>query len=367
MNSDLELVVESNFIYLPLLFDPEVEKETFALFQPGSPQENSVQSALKTIINLEGRYFVKALGLHALLENFEAINAYDYERLRNECLRKYYLSSEIDAIFIDETLRDILFHVMPYFVRKNKGLQRKKLNNEEILNLICEKIDIPPKYYQDAKTFCDLEPLREILRNLEDQKPICRPLGNGLLTALKLRDWLLEAIHAKILADEHDRIAKTLHVRQRFSQAKPEYIAIMLYIADTGAMEIDGFGFIKSNADRGYLVYKRTGEYILKDYYARSYLFPDCRVAVSTTGPLRPIVIETYKHPFLYDHDPGQAICMRSFKPPKQFTANNAITVLEEGINALLYGYDCRRRNGIHSLDNWRVHVKGIEFDDCRI
>jgi hypothetical protein len=141
----------------------------------------------------------------------------------------------------------------------------------------------------------------------------------------------------------------------------------MLYIADTGAMEIDGFGFTKSNDNRGYLVYKRTGEYILKDYYARSYLFPDCSVAVSTAGPLRPIVIETYKHPFLYDYDSGQEICMRSFNPPKQFTVNNAITVLEEGINALLYGYDSRRRNGIHSLDHRRVHVKGIEFDDYRI
>ena len=113
---------------------------------------------------------------------------------------------------------------MPYFVRKNRGLQRKKLNNEEILNLISEKIDIPPKYYQDAKTFRDLEPLREILRNLEDQKPICKPLGNGLLTARKLRDWLFEAIQSKILADEHDRIAKTLQVREKYCQAKPEHI-----------------------------------------------------------------------------------------------------------------------------------------------
>lgn len=367
MNSDLELVVESDFIYLPLLFDPEIEKEAQALLLTGRTLEKSGKPGSNTIIHFKDRHFVKALRIDSLLENFEAINEYDYKQIKNDCLRKYYLSSEIDTVFIDETLRNILFHMMPYFVRKDRGLQRKKLSNEEILDLISEKVDIPPKYFQDAKTFRDLRPLREILRNLEDQKPICKPLGNGLVSTRRLRDWLLEAIQAKILADEHVRIAKTLQVREKFCRAKPEHIAIMLYIADAGAMEIDGFGFTKNSDYRGYLVYKRTGEYILKDYYARNYLFPDCSVAVSTAGPMRPIVIETYKHPFLYAHDSGQEICMRSFNPPKQFTVNNAITVLEEGINALLYGYDSRRRNGIHSLDHRRVHVKGIEFDDYRI
>jgi hypothetical protein len=144
-------------------------------------------------------------------------------------------------------------------------------------------------------------------------------------------------------------------------------MGILLYIAAAGSLEIDGFGFVKTGSNGEYLVYKYTGEYVLKDYYARSYLFPDCRVAVPLSGPFRPVVLETYKHPFLLGHDAGQEICMRNFMAPDRFTADNVIKVLEEGINALLYGYDSRRRNGCHSLDRTRKRTRPIEFDDYRI
>ncbi|MBU0987439.1 MAG: hypothetical protein KKH68_09325, partial [Proteobacteria bacterium] len=167
-NSDLELVVASGFLYLPLLLDPDIEKETQALFQP---ERLSTNPASKTIIRLEDRYFVKALSLHSLLENYNAINAYDYKRLRNDCLRQYHLTSAIDDIFIDETFKVILFQVMPYFIRKNRGLVRKKMSDAELLDFIGEKINIPVTYYQDAKNYRDSDSLKEILRSLEDQKP----------------------------------------------------------------------------------------------------------------------------------------------------------------------------------------------------
>ncbi|MEJ2657863.1 MAG: hypothetical protein P8012_11825, partial [Desulfobacterales bacterium] len=197
---------------------------------------------------------------------------------------------------------------------------------------------------------------------------IFEPLENGLISGQKLRDWLRNAIHAKVLADEHDRIARSLQIRQQFLRTKPEHIATLLYIGDTGFMEIDGFGFIRRNSYRKeYYIYKRTGDYILKDYYARSYLFPDCRVAVSTYTPFRPFVMEKYKHPFLLEHKSGQEICMKHFKPPDNLTAKSIINALEEGLTALRYGYDSRRRNGYHSLDKLWVHIPSIDFEDYRI
>jgi hypothetical protein len=77
--------------------------------------------------------------------------------------------------------------------------------------------------------------------------------------------------------------------------------------------------------------------------------------------------MEKYKHPFLYAHDSGQEICMHRFYPPQQFSAENTIHLLEEGINALLYGYDARRRNGYHSLDRTREYIKTVEFEDYRV
>jgi hypothetical protein len=142
----------------------------------------------------------------------------------------------------------------------------------------------------------------------------------------------------------------------------------MLYIADTGEIDIDGFGFIRNNSYKGeYLVYKRTGDYVLKDYYARSYLFSDCRVAISTYAPFWPFVIEKYKHPFLLRHKAGQEICMKDYRPPDELTAENIIRVLEEGLTAMRYGYDGRRRNGYHSLDKTWVHIPTIDFEEYRI
>ncbi len=368
LDSDLELLVESDFIYLPLLFDPEIEKEIQTIFPPENQIENSAQPDLKTIIKLKDKYFVKALNLQSVLENYEVINAYDYRRLRNACLLKYQLTGEVDGIFLDETLRTILFQIMPHFIRKNRGLIRKKLSDEEILDLINKKINIPGKYHKEAKTFQDLEPLKEVLGDLKNKKYIFKPPGNGILTGRKLGDWFHDAVQAKVLKSEHHRIAETLQVREQFIQANPEHIAILLYIADTGSMEIDGFGFTRKNGYKGeYFVYKRVGEFVLKDYYARSYLFPACRVAVSTYTPFRPFVMEKYKHPFLLRHKSGQEICMQHFAPPNEFTAENAIRILEEGLTALRYGYDARRRNGYHSLDRTWVYIPTIDFEDYRI
>jgi hypothetical protein len=368
LDSDTKLVVASDFIYLPLLFDPQIEQETRVVFQPETSSESPEQMESKTIIKHQGDYFVKTLKIHSLLENYAAINTYDYKRLRNECLRKYHLTSAVDGILLDETLRTILFQVMPYFVRKNRRLQRKNLSDEEILDFVGEKINIPEKYHKEAQVFHDLEPLKQVLRDFEDQKPIYKPPANGLFTGRKLRKWLHEAVHAKVLASEHKRIAETLKLREQFSRVKPKHIAILLYLSDTGSLEIDGFGFTRKNGYKGeYFVYKRVGEFVLKDYYARSYLFPACRVAVSTYTPFRPFVMEKYKHPFLLRHKSGQEICMQHFAPPNEFTAENAIRILEEGLTALRYGYNARRRNGYHSLDRTWVHIPTIDFEDYRI
>jgi len=121
LDSNLELLVESNYIYLPLLFDPDIEKEIQTLFSPENQIDIFVQPDLPSIIKIKDKYFVKALNLDSLLENYKVINVYDYSRLRNDCLMKYHLAGEEDQIFLDETLRLILFQIMPHFIRKNKA------------------------------------------------------------------------------------------------------------------------------------------------------------------------------------------------------------------------------------------------------
>ena len=367
-DSGLEMVVESDFVYFPLLFDPDIEKEIQTLFHSGENIGQSNAPESDNVIKRKNKFFVKGFRIDALIKNYEAIDPRSYQRMKTECLRQYQLLREVDGFFLDGTLRTILFQVMPHFIKKNKGMNRRKLSVEEILDLIREKISIPESYYQEAKTFMDISPLKEILKRIENQTPILELLENGLMSGRKLQDWFRNAIHAKVLSEEVDRIRKSIQMRQQFSRIKPEHTATLLYITDTGSMEIEGFGFIRINADRKeYHIYKHSGDYILKDYYDRNYLFPDCRVAVSTYTPFRPFVMEKYKHPFLLGFKSGQEICLKHFNPPDELTAKHIINALEEGLTALRYGYNPRRRNGYHSLDKLWVHIPTMDFEDYRV
>lgn len=352
LDSELEIVVESGFIYLPLLFDPAIEQE--------------VRSSQKTkaLVEIDGSYFVKTLNLHSLVENYEKIYPDSYEQLRTACLEKYGHTPGLGGISIDEKLRTILFHIMPHFTRRKKGLDRRKLTDEEILDLVAKHIHIPAKYYDEAYKFRDTDWVRGALDSLRQHALIVNPPRAGRMPARELREWVHKALELKIVNREGSRLNQALQEREEFIATKRNYIAILLYLAEKGSLEIDGFGFTRIGSSTDYLVYKHTGEYVLKDYYGRTYLFPNCRVGVATIAPLTPIVVDSYKHPFLEGHDSGQAICMRQFKPAREFSAENMINALEEGINTLLYGYSSRRRNGYHSLDQTTRDVQVSECED---
>lgn len=351
LDSDLELLIQSGFVCLPLLFDPAIEEEIRTSPRP------------KTLMTVNERHFIKTLRLQSLAENCERIDPELYQQVRSMCLEKYSGMVELSDISMSEKLRMILFQVMPYFIRRSRGLERRKLSEDEILDLVGERVNIPRKYYDKATKFLDTRSLRLILDELEERVPRVDPPGNGLIAARMLREWLVSALEVRIISGEKERLRQALHHREQFGETQRKYVAILLYIAEKGSVEINGFGFSRIGMSDEYVIYKRTGEYALKDFYGRIYLFPDCRVAVSTVMPSRPFVMETYKHPFLEGFDAGQQVCLRDFVPSKVFTAASVITRLEEGINALLYGYSSRRRNGYHSLDRATQHIRVMDSD----
>jgi len=367
LDSELELLVEADYIYLPLLLDPSIAQEVEALSGLEQTGGSAVQPPSGTVLTHKNRHYIKAFNLFSLIDNYAAINPYDYLLLRDHCLRKHHLTEEIGSIFLDEVLEQILFQVMPYFVRNNRRLTRKPLARDELLDLILQRVEIPAKFQADAVAFLDLEPLENLLQGMQERRSLFQPTPRGLLPARELRAWFQLAIQAKILAAERLRVERALRLRRQLSLKRPEHAAIYLYIAARGTIEIDGFGFAKLKLPKEYLVYKRTGEYILQDYYGRRYLFPDCRVAISTHTPLRPFVIDKYKHPFLRGFQANQEICMKALELPAKPTAKTIVRALEEGVTALLYGYDARRRNGYHSLDKTYVYIPTIVFEEYRL
>jgi len=372
LSSDIDLVLQSGFIYVPILFDPAIEREVqalHALLACQGPDHGSASARGSPIfIEFQGNHYLRALNLRSIVDNYRKIHKESYTELRSACLLKYSYIPDLNQISVDEKLKTILFKVMPHFIRKNKGFERKTSAGRNVLDLISDRVPIPDEYFLKANELMDQEALHRVLDDLERNGGKIDPPGDGLISAEKLRQWFHRALEMEILEGEKDKLKQSLLDREQFAQAQMKHTAMLLYIAENGSLEVDGFGFFRIGHSGEYLIYKRTGEYALKDVQGRIYLFPDCRVAVSTVGPIRPEVIDIYKHPLLLKHDSRQKICVRRyFVPVAEFTAQNVINALEEGVNALFYGYSGRRRNGFHRLDPISKHIQTIDFSDYRV
>lgn len=337
--AELEVVLQAGFVYLPLLFDPATERDI------GSPAKAGA------LLAVGGRHFVKSFSLRSLVEAYGEIDPEGYRAVCAAALERYGPFPRLPARLPDATLQAILFSIMPYFLRWRKGLARGRPREGDILEVMSREVDPPAAYRDAAAHLAHLARAEKGPGDLEGGEA-SPPLPAGLpVPAARLHQWLVETLERRCVQRERDRLGRLLSDLRACGPPQDRYLATLLYVADTGSLELDGFGFSRIGAGPEYLIYKRTGEYALKDFYGRLYLFPDCRVAVSTVPPLRPIVMERYKHPFLEGHEAGQPICLRGLAPVRPFSPANVIRSLEEGIDALLYGYSSRRRNGYHSLD----------------
>jgi hypothetical protein len=363
--SEIGLLVHSGFIYVPLLLDRDIAAEVQDLSRSRETGDGSVPGGC--LLEFEGKQFVRSLSIDSILRNYVHIDKGYYEQLRRARLPRSPEFSYLASMAPTGRLRTIVLKIMPYFVRKGRGLERRQFNDEDLLERIHSKLDIPNNFFEKVDQALDPKPLLQRLDDLNRLELTVEPLPDGPATGQALSRWIRTALESQIISEERDRLKGELRMREQMEDTKRRHIAILLYLEERGSFELDGFGFCKMGARDDYLIYKRTGQYILKDYYARSYRFPDCRVAVSTARALRPFVVESYKHPFLLGHAPGQDICISGYERPQEFSAENIVRLLEEGINALLYGYDARRRNGYHSLDPTLYLVKTIEFVDYRV
>lgn len=366
--SDIDFVLESGFVYVPLLLDPDIEREAKGLYAGRQDPKRAPGAQIPLIIESGGARYIRALRLESLVKAYRRIHERSYGRLKAEFLLKYSHLVDLDEISIDKKLRTIIFEIMPHFVRRKGRLQKRGSDGKNILDLIADKISIPDEYYRKADAFLDRQPLERALEDLEHNGGMKEPPGDGPISSEALRGWLYGALERQILEAEKDRLKRTLLEREQLEKTKTRHAALLLFIADKGSLEMEGFGFIRTDQSGEYLIYKRTGEYGLKDFQERIYIFPDCRVAVSSAGPIRPEVLDTYKHPLLLKHDSRQKICVRRyFVPATEFNAKNVINGLEEGINALYYGYSGRRRNGFHRLDPVSKRIQTIDFDDYMV
>jgi hypothetical protein len=363
LDSKLELLVTGGCLYVPLRLDPSIAAELKS--HPGGTASPGPAAGPPTppLMVMAGRPYVQAMSLPSLAANYQRIHPEAYEELRRSCLGKFPHTPMEEEISPDRKLRTIIFEILPYFIKMKKGKEPGKLGQAEVLEVIGRRIGMDPAYYRRAQKLYGPDSLRRRLHDLGEAPDPGGPPPEGLMAAGDLRAWLHRVLAGQIIDQEKDRLQRMLSEGASLA-THWQYIALQLYLADRGHLEIDGCGFFRLDRRREYLIYKRTGEYALKDYYGRIYRFPDCRVAVATSSWFKPVVLEKYKHPLLYGHEAGQEICIRQFTPATAFTAKNVIQALEEGLSALYHGYNRRRRNGYHSLDRITEHHRSVDFAD---
>jgi hypothetical protein len=367
LDSKLELLVTGGCLYVPLGLDPDIATELTST--PGGTASPGPGGGPHTppLMVRAGTPYLQAMSLASLAANYQAIHPEAYEELRRSCLGKFPHPPMEEEIAPDRKLRTIIFEILPHFIKMKKGREPGQPGPAQVLEVIGRRLDINPAYYRRAQSLYSPDSLRRRLHDLDEAPDPGGPPPEGLMAAREFRDWLHRALVGQIIDREKDRLHRMLSEGEPSLATHWQYLALQLYLADRGHLEMDGCGFYCLNRRGEYLIYKRTGEYALKDYYDRTYRFPDCRVAVATTSRLKPVVLEKYKHPLLYGHKPGQEICIRQFTPAAAFTAKNVIQALEEGLSALYHGYNRRRRNGYHSLDRITEHHRSVDFADYLI
>jgi len=346
-----EVLIKDNFIYFPLLFDHEIEKEI-----------NN-----RAIVKHNEKFYIKGIDIHSLVENFDKIDKESYSKIQDRLYKKLF-QKDIPHILKNseyKLLNTLMLDVMPYFVGVGSTFKRKKLEREDIVDFIEKKIDIPKEYKQQASKLLDEAIYKEyidIIKKLNLDSNIT--FLEGIIKKEQLENILTKAIEIKIIKEKKKEIEESINL---IKENNAKHLALLLYFKNVKHFSIENFGFEKEESK--YLVYVKLKEYALQDFDGQIYLFPPCKVGtyVSLTEISNPIVIDKYKHPFLRDYASNQRICIKDFEIKGDTLGEKIISVLEQGISTLLYGYFSTDFEGYRYLNGKDRYGPTLSFDEYKI
>lgn len=353
------VLVAADYLYLPLRFDPDIAVAVSnAPIIPWSP--SAAAPAALLLQHPDGEIFIRTLALPALAAAILEL----YPALVPEGEARPQPGSPLP-----DKLMVIVFEVLPYFVRLSSSGSGPEAKRQAILRRLAAAVpETTPVAALEARWREQARQWQNLLQELQETAPASAPLPPGCYSGAQVWEWLHREARVKA---HHSLLAayrEAVTALDSWLALGSEEFRILLALEQPEQLEVDGFGWQKLPQPGEYLVYKRTGPYLLEDYFRRPYLFPDCRVAVPTTGPFRPLVLDRYKHPLLRSFRPRQPICLpEDYQPAVSFSAGAVIAALEAGLNALYYGYNPRQRNGYHSLDRFGRTFSDLDFEDLRL
>lgn len=354
-------------MFLPCPMDPQIFEELTG-FEPssGAPEHGSGLALGPRMICHEGTVYVETVPWPDVVRHAPELFAHMARKRRRAWFRDPRTAQRPEVLGFDaKHVQMLLFEVLPRFVRVPTNIKSARNRAAALAAWLAEKVPVPTRYVRWAK---EMQTSHEAVKarttwaaeNVMEGDSWQRVSAHELMEAV---DAALTRHWEEMVFAQHRRIRESM---RQFVRWPVPARALMLYVLTQGALEVKGFGFFHRPFDGALVVYKRTGRYALMDYYRRLYLFPDCRVAVSTMD-LWPVVVEKYKHPLLPRHQPWQRICLGHPPRGRTFSAPEIFQSIEDGLNALYHGYDARKRNGYHSLDRLSAMEREIHFDDLRV
>ena len=240
LEADLEILVHHGHLYVPLLVDPEIHRESqvrhIPVYGAATELENYPPSPRPSIYAVQGRLFVQAVSAASLVDQYARIFPGDYDERRRLLQEQYCLTADLWDVALDPKLATIIFHILPHFLRR-AGLGRRRLGEGEILDLLGERLRVPARFFDQARAWLDVKPLKTALERLESAKLESGPPPEGLVLAAALRAWWQEALQARLLAEARADLLRGLRDREHWAQAQESRLAILMYLADKGALE----------------------------------------------------------------------------------------------------------------------------------
>ncbi|MEJ5348959.1 MAG: hypothetical protein WHS46_09760 [Desulfosoma sp.] len=362
-----DFFVSQEHLYLACPLDPQIHAE-LRVHEPWNTEAQAFEKRepKPKIVFHEGVAYVETVSWNSLIQHAEILFPHTAQKIRKQSVRDFRIRPKwLGRHPCLEHVEMVVLQVLPRFVRVPRSVKGAKDRPAALAAWLAKRVSLPIRYRRWAEEM-EHEKKGVSAKGFDGLQEARDGDGPRRVSVQELR----EAVEAALTGRYRDSVLKEesrLRERmQHFGHWPTEARAFMLYVFTRGALEVDGFGFFHRAFDGALIVYKRTGRYALMDYYHRLYLFPDCRVAVSPLD-LWPVVVEKYKHPLLARHQPWQRICLGHAPQERSWTAANIFRSIEDGLNALYYGYDARKRNGYHSLDQLSGSDREVHFEDLRI
>ena len=202
--SETEVVIHSGFVYVPLLYDPQIKAELeFLAGKQALPPPGVIETIATNLIYTDGGYFIKSLSLASLVENYPAVFPEEFERERLRLIRHILPDGFAYQPPLDAKLKTILFEILPHFIRPHRALGRQQVGAASVPAYLASKMPVNRGDTAHLERLRERETsLKQVLLRLEHLETPPGPAPEKHGHGRELITWFRRALQTTIVTQE---------------------------------------------------------------------------------------------------------------------------------------------------------------------